>query len=367
MTDPNTNTPGNVEVLYKGEPIEEDELDRVVVEQDLNQPDMCVVVLKNSNHERSSGGQTESCSSEPSDKSITLGEPVEVKFKGTAVFKGQVVGIEPSYQPGKPSTCLVRCFNKMHLLLRGRKSETFVDKTDAQIVQKIADNNGITAEVDSNTASATRAHEYQHNETDLEFIRRIAERIGYEITMGVDEKLKFAPAKKDEESNVELQLQQSGESSGAVTRCSLRMSSSQVVNKVEVRGWDPENKEEITFAAESSNSPLGATTAVAASGEPSQNAVVYEVDHPIFNQDEAELLAKARLNELAMNYITGEVECSGNPEVKAGLVIKLVVNDRTSEDRFNGKYLAEGVSHRYARRGGYKTLVRVIRDAEGGQ
>ena len=54
-----------------------------------------------------------------------------------------------------------------------------------------------------------------------------------------------------------------------------------------------------------------------------------------------------------------------------GIVIKIKVNLDEASDRFNGKYLVAGVTHRYTAdnkgtEGGYSCFLRLARDAEKG-
>ena len=69
--------------------------------------------------------------------------------------------------------------------------------------------------------------------------------------------------------------------------------------------------------------------------------------------------------------VVGEGTLVGTPRLKPGIVVKVLVNPEQPTDRFNGKYMIVGASHRYkhsesGRGGGYTTSIRVRRDAEGG-
>jgi len=98
-----------------------------------------------------------------------------------------------------------------------------------------------------------------------------------------------------------------------------------------------------------------------------------EVDQPIYKQEEADAIAKAILKERLMNFITGKRCSYGTPELKTGSKVVINVND----PRFNGDYYIVGVRHRYiqssrggesqgAMEGGYKTIIKVQRDAQSG-
>src|SRR5262249_23299490 len=97
-----------------------------------------------------------------------------------------------------------------------------------------------------------------------------------------------------------------------------------------------------------------------------------QTDVPVFLQEEADAIAEAILRERQMQYITGEVLTGGNPELKARQKVNIKVND----PKFDGPYYVVRARHRYVhdvaglggvahREAGYRTLLRVKKDAEG--
>ncbi|GAB4513374.1 MAG: phage late control D family protein [Haliangiales bacterium] len=337
--------------------VEPDHLVSFSIELDLGQPDMCMISIRNETHQYSG--------------SVKLGDPVEIKAGDdkTTIFSGKVAGVEPSFKANGENTVTVRAFNKLHQLVQGRKSQTFVDQSDQQIAQKIAKDNGLKP-VCGNDPKITHKHVYQHNQTDLEFLRVRAARIGFEVWVEGDE-LHFEQPKSDVDSGIKLRYGDAGTSKdeGAVflKYFAPRMSSSGVVNKVTVRGWNPETKKEIIGEATASNSKLGKKNASAAAGSPPET---FSVDQPVFSVEEANAIAKAKLRESMMSFMTGEAECRGSPEIKPGIVVSIEVNPDDANDRFNGKYLVTGASHRYSNpsrggEGGLVTRLRLCRDAEG--
>jgi len=361
---PEANTPENtlagavkLDVLIDGKPVDEQEVVAVAVDLDLNQPDMAVCTLKNAGNRHS--------------YEVKQGQSVEIKLHddGKVVFKGEVVGIEPVFKAGAESKVVIRAFNKLHRLLRGRKSRTFQDMSDSDIVGKVAKDHGLNPQCGSDV-NIKHKHVYQHNQTDLEFLRTRAARIGYAVWVE-DTKLFFAPPKLKKDSQVVFDMIKNPNVGHRIKSFAPRMSSAAVVKKVTVRGWDPEKKKEIVGEAEAQNSPLGKTNAAAAITEFGE-IKTFTVDHPIASIEEAKAIAKARLDEAMLSYITGEAEVFGNAEYKPGLIVKVVVNDEHKDDKFNGMYLVSGCTHRYIREGttttgGYTTLLKLARNAEQGE
>lgn len=342
-----------------GTEVPSDELIRVNVDLDLNQPGMAVLTLVNKGHRHSSAhqcGQT---------VEITAGDQNQV------VFKGEIVAIEPVYEAGGESKCMIRAFDKMHRMLRGKKSRTFQDKKDSDIASTVASDHGLSAECDATTIQ--HKHVYQHAQTDMEFLRTRAARIGYVVWVE-DTKLMFKKPKLDADSGIEFAMSSNPNTGHRMKRFAPRQSSAGVVKKVTVRAWDPEKKQEIVGEASAASSPLGSSNA-ASSLQSFGEVKTFIVDTPCASVEAAKAIAQAKLDELSMGYITGEAECIGKPEYKPGIVVKIVVNDETATDNFNGKYYVVGVSHMYspggagagAGGGGYNCILKLQRNAHGGQ
>lgn len=339
-------------------PVEDSSIHTMVVDQDTDQADMCVLTLNNASHSFSND--------------VRLGDEVEVRIGGEGgktIFKGEVVGVEPIYKTGGESKCIVRGFNRMHRLLRGRKSLTYKDKKDSEIAQAIATANGLTAEAED--TGVAHKHVYQHNQNDLEFLRLIAARNGFEV-LCEDKTLHFRKPRSDKDSGVELRINE-GTGGVMLKTFSPRLSSAGLVKEVEVRSWNPEKKEEIVARATAASSSLGSRIAPS-EAQAFGDRITFTVDRPVASVEEAKKLAEAKLKDILMDFIVGDGLCIGSPEIQAGTVVTITVNPEQAEDRFNGKYFVTGASHRYSHssiggaegQGGYVTAFRVRRDAAGG-
>jgi phage protein D len=337
-------------------PIPDHEIKTMVVDLDMDHPDMCVLTLANSDTSYS--------------HDVALGDEVEIKIGGSGgetIFKGEVAGVEPSYRTGSDTQVVVRAFNRLHRLLRGRKSRTFLDRKDSDIAQTIASDNGLTADVDA--TSIAHKHVYQHNQTDMEFLRQRAARNGYRLA--VDDKALHFKKPTSEDSGIELRLNDP-DAEYMLKSFHPRVSSANIVQEVEVRGWDPEKKQEIVARVKAPPSSLGKSGGTSKAEKPFGQKVAFTVDVPVASVEEAKAIAESHMSSLAMDYITGEGTMIGSPKIKAGTIVKITVNPDKPDYRFNGKYMVVGVSHRYkhssqaAADGGYTTAIRVKRDAEGG-
>ena len=81
-------------------------------------------------------------------------------------------------------------------------------------------------------------------------------------------------------------------------------------------------------------------------------------------------LAKARLQDASLSYITGEAEVKGDPIYELGKLVKVTANSSGTgaDDPFNGKYYIMGITHRHivskGKDGGFVTILRFARDAQ---
>ncbi|MBA3465233.1 MAG: phage late control D family protein [Deltaproteobacteria bacterium] len=342
----------NVDILINGNEVSDADFVSYHVERDMFQPDMAAVVLSNQNDIYA--GKFE------------IGQKLEIKVgeDQKSIYVGEIVGFEATYKGGDTTKLTIRALNKMHRLLRKRKSVTYTEKTDEAILKDVVKDGGLTLEWKHKTA-ITYKHVYQHNQTDLEFLRTRAARLGCHVWC-VDTKIHVKEPDFGNSSKVELSVDEGG----TLRTFSPRLNSSAVVKKVTVRGWNPETKELITGDASVEKSALGKEDAAAASKDLGKEET-FTVDHPIWSAEEAKAIAKARLRDLNLTFITGEAECAGNTEVELGQTIKITANAKNEPDKdpFNGNYYVMGITHRMStsktgKDAGFITVFKVARDGQ---
>ena len=329
-----------------------DEVHDVLVEADLDEPDHTIVTLSNLSTKYSE------TVTEGDDLEVQLGF-VDGKQQGT-VFKGEVVGIEPVYAANAPARVHIRGLNQLHRLMRGKKSVSYINVSDKDIVSKLCQSYGLSADFgNSPPATPQYAHVYQHNLTDLEFLRTRAARIGFEVA--VDDKKLYFRKRDDSDSGIKLVFGVPGDS--ALERFMPRLSTAQQVSEVKVFGWDPVKKKEIVGSAKPESSKLGDKSGAKVADSKHSGVLQVRAESPVSSKEEADNLAKSILNDRMMNFITGDGVCRGNPDLKPGLIVTIAVQDA----RFDGKYHITAVRHRYIHAGpagGYRTEFKFRRDAK---
>jgi len=325
-----------------GSPLPEGSRHEVVVEQDLDQPDMATFTLAGRPGLAFAGG-------------VELGDDASVETSldpPRGLFKGEVVSIEPFVVSGE-SRVTIRAFNRLHRLTRERKTRVFDEKTDAEIVEIIALENGL-APAPSGDVNIKYDHVYQHNQTDLEFLLERAARIGNEVLVD-DTRLLF---RKREVATPLLLVKGFRAGDSRLQRFHARLSTTDTLQRVIVHGFDPQGQEHVGQAT--------APTLLLAPGDPPPDLVLgrtvhFTVDQPISSTEEATAIAKSKLEEATLSYITGEAEARGHPELKAGIVVTIA----GAGERFDGEYYVAGVRHRHSHLlgcgGGYKSRLKLRR------
>jgi phage protein D len=321
------------------------------------QPDMAQIVLSNQGDEYTT--------------TLKIGDAIEIKVgdSATSVYKGEVVGVEPIYKGGEKTRVVIRAMNKLHRLIRVRKSMTYTDKSDRDILSQVLSDAGLQIDWKCKAAMQYK-HVYQHNQTALEFLRMRAGRIGAYVWC-VDSTVFVHDPELQDKPIKTLTVDKQGDGDTALREFRPRMSSAAIVKKVTVKGWNPETKQLITGQASAQNSALGKENAASGAGTLAGDET-FTVDHPIWSTEEATALATARLQDASMSFITGEAVCTGDPAFDIGKVVTVTPNAdpdaKPDDDPFNGNYYIVGLTHRHtqskSKDGGYMTVLRLARDAQ---
>ena len=316
----------------------------VEVDNDVDLPGMFTVDIASTDADRGISGLID-------DKILALGSPVEIKMGYAENLKtviiGEVTGLEPSFTFDHLPKLTVRGYDRRHRLHRGRRTRTFIDQTDSAIATRVAEEAQLKVRVEKTEVE----HEYvlQANQTDMEFLQERARRINFEVFVD-DRTLVFRQVQNTRGEGLTLTL------GDELLEFHPRLSSLRQLREVKARGWDPKEKEEI----------VGEATRVAPMGGQKSGPQVADAlsianigDRPVRSQEEADRLAEARLEHVALRLVTGEGVCRGNPDVQPGGVIKM---DGVG-GRFGGPYYVTSARHRYTSRDDYYTYFSIRRNA----
>ncbi len=291
------------------------------------------------------------------DKLFAEGNEVEIGMGYVdhveTLMVGEITGLEPEFAADEPPLLTVRGYDRRHRLTRGRRTRSFTKMKDSEIAGKVAREAGLTGKADDTKT----AHDYvlQHNQTDLEFLLDRAARIGHEVV--VEDKTLFFRKHKNTGSEAVVLTRERD-----LVRFEPRLTSMPQVAEVAVQGWDPKAKKGIVGRAKVGDEVTtmggkksGAKVTKSAFKAPAAVAV----DRPVVTQAEADQIAKGSFNDMALAYVSGDGECVGRTDLRAGTLVKVEGLGR----RFSGLYYVSSTRHRYSPRRGYQTEFSVRRNA----
>ena len=296
-------------------------------------------------------------------KPASVGEALEVAGINDGVtatiFKGEIVSIEPVFDASGESKIVVRGYDRLHRLTRQRHSRVFENMSDAEIAAELTRQAGLAFGRSGPEAAVKNDRVVQHDQTDLEFLRARASRIGYAVF--VDDMTLYFRRRLDS-LPISLGCTQARIGASALLKVlHPRLASSRSVSKVTVRGWDPAHHEEIDATATRRLIPLsrGGMEMTDPPGSPFDAGFVQAIDSGVV----LHAAAFGMLAALTAEDLSGEADADGNPFLRVGTLVEI---DHAG-DRFNGQYHVVGVSHRFDRdrNDGWHTLLRIVRADRG--
>jgi len=280
---------------------------------------------------------------------VAIGKNIEVSLSGvdatslTSVFQGVVVSFEPEF--GQGTTLGFRAYDGSHALNQTKRADTYQNMTAADIARKVGNRAGI----DEGTIDrAGPAFDFiqQNNETDWEFLWKLAQRIDFEVLV-IEHKLYFRKAGPPEGT------QDIGLKWGDGTLLSFRprVTGVQQVDQVTVRARDISRNQpfEATENVSQPVSTIGIKRADASQAVKGGTLVV--ADRPVTSQQEASDLAKAYAAHLGAGYLEAEGVAKGNPALRAGSKVKI---DGIGAS-FGGTYVVSSCTHLFQGTHGYRT------------
>jgi phage protein D len=279
---------------------------------------------------------------------------IQVGYRGslTSLLVGEITALAVKYDAQQAAVLHVQGFDRLHRLRRGRKTRAFNGVKDSQVAETIANELGLTPQVQD--TSIVHPYLLQNNLSDIDFLLMRARRIRYEVLI-TGQKLVFREAANNQGQTLSLEYQKD------LKWFHPRLSTASLASELTVRGWNPATKEAILGVGRAGDETskmggqkVGPAIVDASFGKTSEAVV----EIPIASQAEADQMAKAMFNDMALGLICGEGEAVGNTSLKAGITISLL----GLGDRFNGVYYVRQAEHRIGPKVGYVTKFNVVRN-----
>jgi uncharacterized protein involved in type VI secretion and phage assembly len=320
---------------------------QVSVEESLHLPGMFTLIIQNDY--ATGNGQT------PwrYQHLLEIGKPLTIDFTASStdahnteeekpkkLIHGEITAIETHFTEKSQAPILVRGYDTMHRLHRGQYNRSFQNLTDSDIVKQIAQEAGLEkCELDA----SGEPHEYlfQENQTNMQFLRERASRIGFELFVQ-DGTLFFRKPKINEKLKLKWLKD--------ISSFRVRVTSAAQVKEVEVRAWDYMEKRAIVAKKQTANLYTeteykeGSQQSSPFRGKPPTPRRII-VDKPVSSAKEADAIAQAMCDEIGGQFVHADAKAEGNPKLRPGKVIEL-----QDMGPYSGKYYITETRHLYYER-----------------
>lgn len=289
-------------------------------------------------------------------KLLSFGAEVEIclgygdaRSTPTAV-SGMITEITTNFPDGGSPELAVAGYDRGFALTIGKNSRTWSKARDSDAAHEIASFNNLNAIIA--TTSGQQAHIEQNQESDWEFLKKLADRNHFELY--VDERRTLHFGKPNDKAGAVVRLVY-GE---GLLSFKPEANLAGQISKVEVYGWDTKNKKAIVGVArageESGLSGKSAGQYLNAFVRDPGKQPTLRLRQPVFTQAEADKRAKAALNERAKQFLTGEGEAIGLPELRPDRNVELA----NLGDPFSKTYYIQQATHKIDSNG-YRTRFKV--------
>jgi Bacteriophage probable baseplate hub protein len=278
-------------------------------------------------------------------KLLDFGKPFAIALGRDALFEGRITGLEANFPAEQPPELAVLAEDRLQDLRMTRRTRTFLNVTDADVMQTVAGDHGLNPNV--TVSGPPHRVLAQVNQSDLAFLRDRARAIDAELWMS-GRTLNVMPRSKRSGSPLRLAFGRELRSFSALSDLAGQRSS------VAVSGWDVASKSALTHEAD--ESALGGELGSDASGVSilksalgnRKEAVVHSV--PLDGR-ETQARAEAYFKSMARRFVTGRGVAEPDARLRVGASADLV----GLGPMFSGKYYVAEVRHVFDGAGGLRT------------
>lgn len=303
---------GLVSIKVNGTPLPEAALGalrEVRVEQSLNVPDAFTLRFSDP------GGTV------LDDPSFGLGARVEIGVDTGGVvarlMTGEITGLAAEMESFEAQHLVVTGLDRRHRMARGVKVETYLKVTDTDVVEKIANRNGLRVQAGASGA----VYDYLLQTTsDYEFVGQRARACGFE--WWVDGDVLHFESPRGPGTPVAVIW---GET---LRRFRLRLSSAESATATEVRGWDPVRQEGVCVTSPmgdangvTTTAPLATRRAKTAAGKFPTKRLAWGA--PVQSIREAKGLAAAMAARMGSEQAVAKGEALGDAAIRPGVALRV--------------------------------------------
>ena len=280
-------------------------------------------------------------------------ECVHAGSGGGVLIEGEVTAVEAELGDRGVRT-VVRGYDKAHRLHSGKHTETYKNMKISDVATEIASRNSLSGGTIDDTGAVLELVS-QHNQSDWDFLQTHASEVGFEVLVS-EGKLHFRKPPDSQDASEPADFDSHDANTLVFGEDLLefrpRVSAAQQVGKVEVRSWDPKQKQAIVSTAEAAADHADLSLASPQSLSSAFGSSTHShVSTPHRSQSLTDKEASAIAQELGSSFAEADGVCDGTPVVHAGAKIAI---SRVG-DHFTGKYAITEARHVFDGYDGYRT------------
>ena len=291
---------------------------------------------------------------------VDFGKEFAVEFgppgSQVEVFRGRITGLEAHYPEHATASLVVLAEDRFQDLRMERRTRSFEDVTDADVIRRVASQHGLTADVDID--GPVYRVVAQTNQSDLAFLRERAAAADAELWV-TDRTLHAQARSRHKTNSVSLTWKAN------LLEFSVMADLAHQRSSVRVSGWDVASKSALD--EEAKESVIGGELDGKRSGSAVLSQALAERHERVvmtvpLSQPEAKAVAEARYRARARRFVRGRGTADGTPELRVGTSLTL----GGLGDLFDGKYYVTLARHTFDLAHGYRTAFEAERPGIGG-
>ena len=288
-------------------------------------------------------------------KTLDFGKAFTIKLGTDTIFDGRITGLEAHFPEGCPPELNVLAEDRFQDLRMTRRTRTFADVSDADVINQIANEHGLSPDVD--VTGPKHKILAQVNQSDLAFLRERTRSIDAELWM--DGSMLHAQSHTKRNGGT-LQITHGRD----LREFSALADLSGQRTSVAVNGWDVSGKSRLQYEAtdsvlggELNGDSSGASILASAFGQ-RKESLAHTV--PLISQ-EAQAEAEAFFKMSARRFVTGHGIAEADSRLRVGNYVDL----QGLGPLFSGKYYLSEVKHLFDGAHGIRTEFTAERPGVG--
>jgi phage protein D len=287
---------------------------------------------------------------------LDFGKELTISRNDEVIFRGRITGLEGRFPEGGGAQLTVLAEDRYQDLRMTRRTRTFVDVTDADVISQVANDHGLRPDVTLNGPNYRVLA--QLNQSDLAFLRDRARTIDAELWM--DGTTLLARSRSDRTGSP-LQLGYGNELREFTVLADLAGQRSSVT----VAGWDTAAKQRLAETARESvisgeiNGGVGGAGLLSTALGTRAEHVVHTV--PLTSQ-EAQNRAETLYKRIARRFVTGRGVADCSARLRVGAKVRL----SNLGALFAGDYYVSEATHLFDGERGLRTEFTAERAFLGG-